>query len=244
MNSNTANSDRFLQAFNRVEQHLRREAREDKFVSFGRLVREAEKRDRIVRRYAADLHEFADLRNAIVHETTDSHVIAEPNDRTVEHIEAIAAALSEPPLVAPDFIRKVITVTETTPIGEAVGLLKGRNYSQLPVTKQGKFYALLTTNTVARWLGAAADEINLAKTSVAKVLEHAEDDETHVFVAQTATQFDVLEAFEHPLRTGKVVNALLITHSGKAHEKIVGIVTAADLPAVLGALELTDRDRG
>ena len=157
------NSDRFLQAFNRIEQHLRREAREDKFVSFGKLVRVAEKRDRIVRRYAVDLHEFADLRNAIVHETTDSHVIAEPNDRTVKHIEAIAAALGEPPLVAPDFIRKVVTVVETDAIGEAVGLLKGRNYSQLPVTKQGQFYALLTSNTVARWLGAAADEINLMR---------------------------------------------------------------------------------
>ncbi len=236
------NSDRFLQAFNRIEKHLRREAQEDRFVSFGKLVREAERRDGIVRRYAVDLHELADLRNAIVHETTDGHVIAEPNDGTVQHIETIAAALSEPPLVAP-FIRNVVTVADTSAIGEAVGLLKERNYSQLPVTKQGAFYALLTSNTVARWLGAAADEVKLS-TPVAEVLEHAEDAGAHVFIGRNATQFDVLEAFERPLRTGKSLSALLITHSGKTHEKIVGIVTASDLPAVLQALELTDRGRG
>ena len=235
------NSDRFLQAFNRIEKHLRREAQEDKFVSFGKLVRVAERRDGVVRRYAVDLHEFADLRNAIVHETTDGHVIAEPNDRTVQHIEAIAAALSEPPLVAP-FIRNVVTVADTSAIGEAVGLLEGRNYSQLPVTKQGKFYALLTSNTVARWLGAAGDVVELS-TPVAEVLEHAEDDAAHVFIDRNATQFDVLEAFERPLRNGKILNALLITHSGETHEKIVGIVTASDLPTVLQALELTDQGR-
>ncbi len=237
----TLNSDRFLQAFNRIEQHLRREVQEDKFVSFGRLVRESERRDRIVQRYAVDLHEFADLRNAIVHKTTDDHVIAEPNDRTVQHIETIAAALNEPPLVSP-FIRDVVTVADTSAIGEAVSLLKGRNYSQLPVTKQGAFYALLTTHTVAYWLGAADDKLDLSKISVAEVLAHAEADETHVFIGRNATQFEVLEAFERPLRGGKVLSALLITHSGKTHEKIVGIVTAADLPVVLRALELTGQD--
>jgi len=237
------NSDRFLQAFNRIEKHLRREAQGDKFVSFGTLVREAERRDPIVRRYAIDLHELADLRNAIVHESTDSHVIAEPNDRTTEHIEAIAAALGEPPLVTPDFIGEVVTIAETAAIGEAVALLNERNYSQLPVTKQGVFYALLTTNTVARWLGAAASKVDLSE-SVAEVLEHAEEDETHVFVDQNASLFRVLEAFETSSHTGKVVSALLITHSGQPHEKIVGIITAADLPVVLRALDLTDSSRG
>lgn len=239
------NSDRFLQAFNRIEKHLRRKVQEDKFGSFGALVRNVEKRDRTVRRYAVDLHEFADLRNAIVHESTDSHVIAEPNERTVREIEALALALVKPPEVAPSFIHGVVSLSETASIGEAVALMQERDYSQIPITKQETFHGLLTNNTIVRWLGASVknDILSLSETSVAEVLTHEEASEGHVFIGRDATLFDVLDAFEHARNTGKVLSALLITHSGKSHEKIVGIVTASDLPTVLGSLDLTDRSR-
>jgi len=74
------NSDRFLYAFNSIQCHLRKLTKSEKGTSFCKLVKEAES-NTAVQQFNDDLKEFADLRNAIVHERTDDHVLAEPNDR-------------------------------------------------------------------------------------------------------------------------------------------------------------------
>ncbi len=72
------NSDQFLDAFSRIEKLLRRMVDGRRVDSFTFLVREAAKRSATVRRVEQDLLEYADLRNAIVHERGGGFVIAEP----------------------------------------------------------------------------------------------------------------------------------------------------------------------
>jgi hypothetical protein len=83
------NSDRFLNAFNSIERYLREFAKQGKETRFYALVDLASNSNPAVRRFKDDLKEFADLRNAIVHERTDGHVLAEPNDKAVNEIAAI-----------------------------------------------------------------------------------------------------------------------------------------------------------
>lgn len=73
------NSERFLNAFNSIEHSLRKLAKKEKGTRFYKLVNIASEHYQIVQHFSNDLKEFADLRNAIVHERTDGHVIAEPN---------------------------------------------------------------------------------------------------------------------------------------------------------------------
>jgi len=73
-----------------------------------------------VRRFREDLREFADLRNAIVHDRMHDEVIAEPNSWAVERIGMIANLLTAPPAVIPLFEKRVFTVDEEQSLGEAV----------------------------------------------------------------------------------------------------------------------------
>ncbi|HSM57441.1 MAG TPA: hypothetical protein VK879_14920, partial [Candidatus Sulfomarinibacteraceae bacterium] len=62
-----SNADRFVRAYNAIDNHLRRVLKSGKHRSFPALVDIAAKRMSEVRRYRNDLKEYGQLRNAIVH---------------------------------------------------------------------------------------------------------------------------------------------------------------------------------
>jgi hypothetical protein len=88
------NSESFLNSFAAIEKHLRSIGKADRSASFYQVVDSSARSDRVVRRYRDDLKEYADLRNAIVHERFDGHVIAEPNDRAVADLSKLQAMLT------------------------------------------------------------------------------------------------------------------------------------------------------
>jgi predicted transcriptional regulator len=193
-----------------------------------------------VKRFRVDLKEYADLRNAIVHERSDGHVIAEPNDRAVQDIQRIESLILKPPIVIPLFQQKVQCLEESSSIGQAVSLMHKHSFSQIPITKSGSFLALLTANTVARWLGAQVDDDDFSAdgTTIAKVLKYTEDPENHAFLSKGSTLFQVLERFDVFERRGKSLEAVLITEKGNKSEALLGILTVFDLPKVLIKIQL------
>ena len=177
------NSERFLTRFNAIQQHLRILTGLRKNESFYQLVEEASKKDAAVRRYTIDLKEFADLRNAIVHERTDAHLIAEPNDRAVSEIEAIASLLLKPPTIGDHFRKAVLSLSATAPVSKAIQLMYEHAFSQIPIYQGDQCTAMLTSNTVARWLGSSLDIglVSLDETPIEEVLVHKEEQELFRF---------------------------------------------------------------
>ena len=73
------------------------------------MVKESSKKNAVVKRYENDLREFADLRNAIVHNSTNpAFTIAEPHDSTVEKIKMIEEEIIHPRKVFPTFQKEVV----------------------------------------------------------------------------------------------------------------------------------------
>jgi len=230
--SRGSNGERFLKAFQRVEGYLRKRTKTKERTPFGKMLEEALKSDPILRHYEKDLKTLKNLRNVLVHDTEG--LLAEPTDKAVELMEKIAEHLLNPPLVEPDFFREVATVAAQAPIAEAVNLMYEHDYSQVPVIQDGEVQALLTANTIARWLGALVTEeiFSLSETPVREVLRYAEESETWECIPRNVTLFDVLERFERYEKVGKRLAALLVTHGGKRTEKLLGIITPWDLVQV------------
>ncbi len=229
----SSNADRFLDAYCRIEQALRKMVASDHYLKFFEMVKGAARTEPLVRQYRVDLLEMGELRNAIVHNRADGRIIAEPDDEAVATIERIAAHLSEPPRVLPLFKKKVITVDYRDPIGRAVKLLYGHSYSQLPVTDSGLTAALLTTNTITRWLGTAPEQrISLQDTAVGEVLEYTEHSDNFEFVGAGTTLFEIQDIFYCYYQRGKRLDAILITYGGNPAEELLGIITLRDLPLV------------
>jgi predicted transcriptional regulator len=232
------NSDRFLLAFKKIEYCLNKIVKHKKRVKFYDLVQAAIESDPSIRFFQSDLEEYADLRNAIVHRYSNGQVIAEPNDKAVNEIESIASMICNPPRVSSLFKRNVVILSPEDSIEEAVNIMLKKSFSQLPVVKNTRFWGLLTTNTIARWLGSQTSEniLNVKQTPITKVLNFTEDRDNHLFLKEDGTLFDVLEYFKEYEKKGKVLNAILITKSGSSSEKLLGIITIWDLPKIYGKL--------
>lgn len=104
--------------------------------------------------------------------------------------------------------------------------------SQAPVVQEGRFIGLLTANTIARWLGANVenDLFSVKETLISEVLEYTEDPNHVAFMNPEHTVFDVFELIQQYELKGNRLEAILVTHSGKATESILGIITIWDLP--------------
>jgi hypothetical protein len=90
--------------------------------------------------------------------------------------------------------------------------------------------------TIARWLAARLDGGVgiLEEEPVGKVLEHQEA-AGYVLVAQAATVFDGLKAFDQSSRSGTALQAIIVTANGKVTETPLGIVTPSDIPGLARA---------
>lgn len=234
------NSDRFLAIFSEVERFLRRSVNATRHDRFSDLVARAAEQNRLVRTYQQDLREFADLRNAIVHERGDGHIIAEPNTRALRDFTYMRDVLLRPPKVMPTFQRDVFVKQLDDTVGEAVVAMRESCFSQIPITSGDAVTAVLTSDTVSRWLAheSANDLVSLLETQIKDVLPHAEDPNDYAVISQNATLVDVLMIFEDFATRGRLLNAILVSSSGKPRLPLVGILNVYDLPNVLSALHL------
>ncbi|NWF79740.1 MAG: CBS domain-containing protein [Chloroflexi bacterium] len=229
-----SNITAYLDSFAAIERHLRGVTKRGREATFYTLVDEAARSDSAVRRYRDDLKEFADLRNAVVHERGGGQPIAEPNDWAVAQLQKITDQLIRPPRVLPHFQVNVISLTPAVSIAEAVVIMHERSFSQIPIYEDDQFVGLLTSNTIARWLGAsvADDVFSLGETSIHQVLAHTEDPDHVGFCAWDTTLIAVAERFQAAQDRGKRLDALLITQNGKPNERPLGIIAVFDLVTI------------
>jgi predicted transcriptional regulator/DNA-binding XRE family transcriptional regulator len=127
---------------------------------------------------------------------------------------------------------EVMTADADEPIGPVVERMYERAYSQVPVYRGENLVGLLTSGTVARWLGSVQGGSQAASEEprVAEVLGHAESGHPFELVAGDATVREVLSLFDKAIRDGRPLDAILITRDAAATGKPIGILTVADLP--------------
>lgn len=235
------NSEKFINAFNDIEHFLKKKLELTKEISFYSMLEKASLDDSIISRYKDDLKEYADLRNAIIHERGGGSVIAEPNEYAVKNIQRISGLIIDPPKVFPYFKRKVFTISLTDPVGKALKIMFDNSFSQLPISKGDKFYDLLTNNTISRWLGSCVDEdvFSLNDTEVNEVLKYTETPDSYFFLNRDASLAEAMEKFQYFEASGKPLDAILITQSGKPTEALMGIITPSDISKILIELSKT-----
>lgn len=226
----------FLTAYNEIDKFLRELTQAATHVAFTQLVRDGARRSSAVRSFADDLKEYAQLRNAIVHDFHDEP-IATPHPRVVQRIVAIRNALLAPARLDHLASRPVTTCQAEEPIGAVLAGMREADLSKVPVYRDEKFSGLLTSDTVTRWLGAqfAEPADGLTQQPVADVLRHGACKENYCFLARDATVFDALAAFDRFWRRGQRLDAVLVTEHGKPQESLLGIITIHDLPSLFDA---------
>lgn len=225
------NSDRFLTSFTRIEKELKDRIRNKRDLGFSRCVKILSKSDAVLKRYRDDLLEFAELRNAIVHNRIDAdYTIAEPHLSVVEKIETIELEIMQPKRVYPRFSKKVITFQETDSLANVLQIIDEKEISRFPIYKDGKFKGLITERGITQWLAK-----NMRKnfpdgieTSLRDV-PACQKNNTCRFIDKYTTVYEALEIFKNEIEKGSRIYMLLITENGNEGEQLLGIITPRDI---------------
>lgn len=223
-------TQQFLNRFNELEQFLREETNSKREAPFGHLIGKAATKNAAVRRHERDLREFADLRNAIVHEHPRGHVIAEITQEALAEFNAIVDRITEPEHVYPLFRSPISVYQDGDPLADAVRDLWESGHSQVIVRVDG-LLTLLSFAGITRWLGSQINgsSIDLADAVVGDALSYEEEGGI-AFLSRNALIDEARELFlSFPARRSQRLRAIVITENGKPTEAPLGIVTPSDL---------------
>jgi predicted transcriptional regulator len=215
--------------YNAVDHFLRKGSSTDKQISFVHLVNEYSRRH-------AGWHDgdllriIADVRNAIVHGKTEAYrYVAVPTPAIAQNLKACRERLINPARVIPRFQRKVERVSIDDGLGHVLRTITKRDYSQFPVYEAERFKGLLTENGITRWLAHHVETslslVDLDDVSVKEVLSKEDDRKNYRFVARGMRVDDVSNLFA----THALMEAVLITATGKESEGLLGIATRWDI---------------
>lgn len=222
------NSERFLNAFACIEKECRIIAGNIQYVKFYQLLHEAGKKSEVIQKYQFDLQEYADLRNAIVHQRSPmGETIAEPNEDVTERIEKIAKLLSEPERVEQFFIKPIRTCTLEDNLKEIALQLEVHESTKIPVYREHQFCFLLTTDMIERCFLHHEDSISQLKVKDCEA--YLKETENVGFISKDTSIHDAFARFTKAYTNGIILKAVIITESGNREEKPCGIITLSDL---------------
>ena len=108
-------------------------------------------------------------------------------------------------------------------------MIKAHDFSQFPVYQEHCFAGLLTENGITRWLATHVVKklslVELDDVSVEEVLENEEKRINYRFASRDMPVDDIKGLFS----TMEMIEAVLITASGKESERLLGIATRWDI---------------
>lgn len=225
------NSTRFISAYNSIDYALRTIYNQKRSTSFSDAVRRAAKENSMVAKFEDKLIDYSRLRNSIVHTGNVDYVLAEPHDEVTEEIERIEKLLTTPPR-ALSVARKqnIVSVEHTETIADALKLMHGTGYKNLPVFKNETIIGVANLNYIAVSIAKQVFEkkdVNefILNTKIDDVLK---DNETEPYFTIKSEKLTIDEALTLFYENRKLLS-IIITKNGTFLEKPIGILTLGDI---------------
>ena len=226
------NAERFISAYNAIDHSLRSLYNFKKSLTFTDVIRKSVMFNSVIRKYEDDLLDYGRLRNAIIHRSNSSFVIAEPHLDVVEKIEKLADIISTPPL-ALDRIsnHEVLTMPHSATAHEIISLMARSGYSNIPIYKDNFLIGIANGQRVLDVIGLEINNGNknidnfLRKTNAQQLVERVQDDKYYVLADQNLTIEEAMQHFE----TNRKLLLILITQDGQYDRAPLGVITITDV---------------
>jgi predicted transcriptional regulator len=237
MESNMTNAQKFLATYNELDQAFVKALGVSDSDSFSNKVRRLISRNPVVHNYQYDLFQLGSLRNAIVHQSIKGKAIAEPYEETVDLLQRILEEFKNPKRVIPEFQFEVFSVRSETRLIDLLTEMKEKDFSQAPILDDlGNVIEVISNNTISRWLfGEYKNQlIDLTEAKISDLIPYIETKENYSLISRNATIYEATEIYLKKSKEKKSkLDCMIITHSGKLGEKLMGIVCIEDIAAYL-----------
>jgi hypothetical protein len=235
MQRQESNGERFEEAFNRIDNYLRRKFRIERNRTFASVL-DAGARDPMVKQHKDILRDFADLRNAIVHTRgVSTRILANPTDEAVFQIESLASRFERPRTLRALGVAAPIDVFGAEQsLPSVLKYMRDRDYSQVVVRIDGSYVAI-TNEGIARWLESLVEDdvLSLTDSKLADVFRYEPDYTYEHIAAHNPVEAALVRFRENTQR----LYCLLVTEKGKREERPMKVITPWDLHNLQRAAE-------
>lgn len=231
IDTSKSNAQRFILAYNTIDQSLRSIYNYKRSMTFSDMIRRTVPLNSIIRKYEDKLIDYARLRNSIVHNSSEDFIIAEPHEDVVLLMERIAEMITKPPKVINIVKNKnVLTIEGDMNILDVVSLIYRSGFKSLPVYQDGKILGIATPNRIVEWMGKnMGDKTSIEKMlSTSSISQTLKDGDLNTRFCLCNENLSIQEALDLFYRN-RVLSAILITKNGSNYEKILGMITIADI---------------
>lgn len=221
--------------FNKLEAVLKKRANarsEDSISSVVATLVNTHK-DRVVRQFERDIRQFIELRNAIIHQSTD-RAIAEPYDETVAALRQLVINIEKPKTAWDIATKDLIKVHMDDKLSGVVKLMAQMHITSLPIVEDGAVIGFISESTIVKIIdkafeasGALIDES--AVKEVAYDPPYGDDSDIYAYVTRKVTVYEIEDMFNDAIKKGKRLLAILVSDKGDATATPLGIITAWDL---------------
>ena len=225
-----SNSSRFITAYNTIDQTLRAIYNFKRNMTFSDMIRRSVSLNSVIRRFEDKLIDYARLRNAIIHNSNEEYVIAEPHDDVVAEMERIAQMVSCPPLVIDTVAKNVLTIKGEMSLKDVFIMFASTGFKNIPVYGNGEILGIASPARLVEWVGTELKnnkdiDTFLEKTEVSQILYKTDAEVRYCVRSDRLTIQEALDIFY----SNRKINSILITRSGGTKEPIRGIITVADI---------------
>ncbi len=227
-----SNAVDFISAYNRIDAALRSIFKGKGNLQFSDLVRRCADINRIVGKYEEELLSYARLRNAIVHNSTREHIIAEPSNEATEELKLIARLLSDPPRLGVLKEKKLIGISAEDSLASAIKLMSEKGISNLPVYRGERFIGLINNRRIVRMIGKnivkSVDIDKFLHDTACEQVVHEEDMRLYYKVlTEKNTVQEAIDSFSENMK----LLAVVVMDGQRAG--ICNLLTVGDLPYLM-----------
>lgn len=231
----------FLDKFKRIESSLKRISRlSGDNVRFKELVSTSARINPVVQHKSNELWSLYGLRNVFAHGDRDQY-IAEIKQIAFDQLDLILKLIDNPPVIGNIFSKSVFTASSNEITEVVLRAMQQKLYTHVPIYDDNKFIGLLTETTLLDWLVENINEgrAQFYKRRICDInLSYLNSKANRFLFAPAGTSiFDVYQKFLNAIDGNARLGAILITENGKRDERLLGIITAWDLPKIQGYLE-------
>lgn len=233
------NAHEFLDSYNKIDAQLWQLYGFKPSQSFSDMIRRSAENNSVIRKYESDLIDYARLRNAIVHQSTDGRVIAVPCDEVVAEMRLIERLLCTPPTIGGVMReKKIVSIDDSVSVKQALLLIARTDFSNIPVYRGKRMVGIINNRRIIKALGEVSKRGEsldrfASETPVGDIVRESDLFTYYKYLGRKNTLQDVLAAFEE----NRKLLAVLVSEHGAVGERIENIITSADLVAVNKVLE-------
>lgn len=231
----------FLKLFNTLHDEMQ-EALYDRKATFWEACLRLAKTNYTVKKYEVELDMIRNLRNILVHSTTnETYDIAEPSDLTLSIMEEITEKLMHPIRIK-TFLKnvqhpEVTSFVQEDLLTDVLETIQQYHFSQFPIFGKTELIGMITDNGIANWVADHVKQggFSFENVRIKDVLGFDEKKDDFIIFHQEEPLNEIVERLENK-QMKNTASFVLITQKDTREihkpEDIVGILTAWDIPDI------------